>query len=96
MRETRNGILKITSKKGEVSYYPSTEELCRVQVEWYRKHGQHPQDRIARCGHGIEYVIGDQSWNHRRDRQEFIEPYLPTIPQRELARRFQGNLQSTI
>lgn len=42
------------------------EELCKKQVEWYIANGKYPIERIARDGDGVNYVIGDSSWNQIR------------------------------
>lgn len=36
--------------------------LCAAQVHWYRRFGRYPV-RVRCDAHGIEYVVGDWSWN---------------------------------
>lgn len=40
--------------------------LCRQQVDWYKRYGKHPDERIAIDGDGVRYVVGDWSWNRAR------------------------------
>lgn len=48
------------------------ETLAQDEVDWYRKHGRYPK-RIARDSDGIEYVIGDRSWNRQYDNKNQCE-----------------------
>lgn len=43
-------------------------EFSRLEVEWYREHGRHPE-RIIRDSRGDEMVVCDFSWNYHRSRQ---------------------------
>ena len=48
-------------------------EHMEAEVAWYRQHGKH-QERIQLDRAGVEYVIGDFSWNNNRSRPfELIE-----------------------
>ncbi len=52
------------------------KELCRRQVAWYRIQGAWPKERIDCDNSGVEYVVGDISWNlvHQGDgKRESIE-----------------------
>jgi hypothetical protein len=52
----------------------SYREHCAYEVAWYQIHGKF-SDRITQDSQGVEYVIGDWSWNrHNPDRNEMIEP----------------------
>lgn len=52
----------------------SAVEFARLEVEWYREHGRHPE-RVVRDTHpaskssGLEMVVCDFSWNYHRPRQ---------------------------
>lgn len=49
-------------------------KLAAREVEWYRRHGRYPKSRIVRASDGVEYVIGDWSWNRKNPlRQEWVE-----------------------
>lgn len=52
-------------------------ELAAEEVRWYRKFGRFPE-RIKKDSSGIEYVIGDWSWNRSQstEKQEAIEPIM--------------------
>lgn len=65
------------------------KELAEREVLWYRKHGRFPNRRIKKDANGIEYVIGDFSWNlnirqcpmckqPNIDMREVIEPRMST------------------
>lgn len=41
------------------------EAHAQAEVDWYRKHGRYPNTRIVQDSHGVEYVIGDWSWNRK-------------------------------
>jgi hypothetical protein len=48
------------------------------EVEWYKRNGKYPLQRIARCSDGAPYVVGDWSWNRLHpEKHELIE----TIPE---------------
>lgn len=56
-----------------IAHNLSYSELCAFQVRWYRRVGRH-QDRVRRDSHGVEYVVGDWSWNRLYpQRPEFID-----------------------
>lgn len=42
----------------------SYTKMASVDVVWYREHGIHP-DRIVHDSQGVEYVIGDWSWERK-------------------------------
>lgn len=43
------------------------------EVAWYRNNGKYPAERIALCGNGEPYVIGDDGWNNGTNQPEWIE-----------------------
>jgi hypothetical protein len=49
------------------------EYVCLCEVRWYREHGRYTQERITRDRGGVEYVIGDWSWNRQGRPAEWIE-----------------------
>lgn len=53
------------------------QAYCAKQVAEYRRIGQYPDQRIKRDRDGVEYVIGDISWNRRGAPREFIDDRLP-------------------
>lgn len=71
-------------RRERVSYL----QLCRAQVNWYRQHGKHPKYRIRRDSSGVEYVIGDQSWNAHcaPGNSEYVDYLLPKPPKENLIR----------
>lgn len=64
----------MTANRQEVDLdaWKSCRALCAAEVSWYRRYGKHP-GRIVRDSHGVEYVIGDWSWNRARRPSEYIE-----------------------
>lgn len=42
--------------------------IQEAEVEWYRRHGKYPRERIVRNSEGEPYVIGDWSWNRQANR----------------------------
>lgn len=50
--------------------------VMEAEVEWYRRFGKFPQDRIKRDSTGAHYVIGDWSWNRGNlaRSHEIVEP----------------------
>ena len=86
-RESRNGILRVTDRQGVESFYPSTPELMRMQVEWYESHGEH-RDRIVERN-GSRYPMGDWSWNRQnKGRMEYVEDDMARELQKVLRSRF--------
>ncbi len=55
-----------------MSFSISADEFSRLEVEWYREHGRHPE-RVIRdtrgYSYGSEMVVCDFSWNYHRPRQ---------------------------
>ena len=49
-----------------------------AEVEWYKQHGRYPHDRIKYDSGGCQYVIGDNCWNRRTDKTEWIETIMHT------------------
>lgn len=50
------------------------------ELAWYRKHGKYKNSRIVKDANDNDYVIGDFSWNNKKEnknRQEYCEPGLP-------------------
>ncbi len=55
----------------------SYAEFAAIGVQWYRSHGMYLSQRIKRDAGGVEYVIGDQSWNRlNASSQEWIDKTL--------------------
>ncbi len=46
--------------------------VCKQEVEWYSLNGKY-RNRIRKDNNGVQYVIGDWSWN-RNHMPETIEP----------------------
>lgn len=44
-----------------------------LEVDWYRRFGNYPAERIRLDGHGRPYVIGDECWNRWHRTMEHIE-----------------------
>jgi len=40
------------------------EESAQREVAWYRQNGKYPH-RLVRDSKGVQYVMGDWSWNRR-------------------------------
>src|SRR5688572_11553947 len=70
-RARRHGT-KSPGRFMEIKHPSSYEILCARELAWYRKHGKYPDNRISQDDYGVEYVIGDFSWN-RENPPEFIE-----------------------
>lgn len=52
-------------------------EVNTYEVEWYRKHGKYPDERIQVGNDGQEYVVHDWTWNRANHyRRETIKPQL--------------------
>lgn len=57
----------------------SYRKMASVDVAWYRQHGKYPEDRIRRDSSGVEYVIGDWSWERKfPKRPEVIDRKMAT------------------
>ncbi len=53
--------------------------LCAKEVAWYRQHGKH-KDRIRTDRQGVDYVIGDWSWNRLYpERKEFVDEFMEQL-----------------
>ena len=51
----------------------SYRELSRLSVDWYRKNGKYPE-RIRTDGDGVEYIVGDWSWERMNpDKPEYVD-----------------------
>lgn len=49
-------------------------KLYRAEVDWYRRYGKHGESRIRQNRDGVNYVIGDWSWNRLYpEKLEFVE-----------------------
>lgn len=51
----------------------NVNQFCKAQCDWYRKYGHDPKHRIICDTQGVEYVIGDMSWNVMGRYHEYIE-----------------------
>lgn len=65
----------------EACYLISYEMMCALQVNWYRRNGRYPNERIKVDGDGVEYVAyDDQTWNkHHPGKPEAIKEILEDL-----------------
>lgn len=53
--------------------------ICNADVRWYLQHGRYGVGRIRTDRDGVQYVIGDWSWNRLYPNHlEFIDNALPS------------------